>query len=1051
MRCALLFAVVTVLSASQLSGAPPVRGDWTRVEQAIADDQPKTAAAELKLILNSAIENQRYAEAIKALCRQIQLEFDPTGDHAERRISELDRVLPKMPAPMQPILHIVVANWYADSRMWHELQDPWQRSRLDRDAGGSKPDDITQWSAEQLIEAMSDHIDRALQDAERLQRIPISQYAAVLQTGSLPYAYRPTLYDVVMHQAIECYLEQGTSLGFFTSHNERRLVNYPAALASNREFLAWKPASELQASPFQKALRAYQLLLKFHQDDRDRSAWLDAELNRILFAGRWLTSPNIETRFSEALERFAKQYSDHPIVVRAIYEQAAMHYNSGDFAKARESALRGKNLFPGSVGNQWCRALIRRVEEKELDVKVSRLQHSKRPTIHITYRNVGHIYLRVVPLTYDECRRDDTFDTDLIRKLRRRELLEREPFHEWTVKLPATKEYRRRSHEITIPVDLPSGPYVVLAGLREDLRKRKSLAVAGYFWRTNLAIVSLSRRNGVREYMLVDAETGDPIVGAQVSVDRLQKGDSPRVSKRIGRRTTDRLGRFTIAEPHGSQTLFDITYGDDRMLHSTSGWRVSKTEDVRQGQRIKIYTDRAVYRPGQEIRYKGIFFAYDLDDGEHQVRPGTLVTVVFTDALGQELARRSHHTNRYGSFHGSFRAPSRRLLGRMSIRTLFDPFGFDPFGSEPLGSASFRVEEYKRAKIQVELERYRGAAQVGEPVTVTGRAVSYTSAALDNAVVRWRVSRDLSVPSEWIDEDSRYDQVLAWERRRISGQVGTDAQGRYSITFPTSLPFDLPADVPVTISFRIDVDLVDASGEAATATRRVEIGRPGLSVDIDLDRYPTVQRPISCSIAVSTLNGVSPGEVNGTLSVYEIVQPKTIAESIEPIELWQDYHAPSWNAPGFPDTKRWPNGRRVVTVPVKTDSEGKASAELSLAAGLFRVEYEMQGAGGNVVRETRSLIVLDPLAQEFPVRLPIYLAAERETVRVGETLAVVWGSGFESARAFVEIEQRGRILQQFWTDPDRTQQQFRFQITNALRGGFVLRVWVVRNGRLYPL
>jgi hypothetical protein len=71
------------------------------------------------------------------------------------------------------------------------------------------------------------------------------------------------------------------------------------------------------------------------------------------------------------------------------------------------------------------------------------------------------------------------------------------------------------------------------------------------------------------------------------------------------------------------------------------------------------------------------------------------------------------------------------------------------------------------------------------------------------------------------------------------------------------------------------------------------------------------------------------------------------------------------------------------------------------------------------------------------------------TVEPGEEFQALWGSGYDTARAFVEIEHRSKVIQAYWTDPERTQVPIVQQVTEAMRGGFTLRVTMIRENRAY--
>ena len=131
--------------------------------------------------------------------------------------------------------------------------------------------------------------------------------------------------------------------------------------------------------------------------------------------------------------------------------------------------------------------------------------------------------------------------------------------------------------------------------------------------------------------------------------------------------------------------------------------------------------------------------------------------MVLLDTNGQEIARRLHRSNEYGSFSGSFTAPRDRLLGRMTLRTENGPSGF----------AQVNVEEYKRPTFQVTLNAPEQAPKLTEEVTVSGKATAYTGAAIGGAQVSWRVERSVQFPPwcwccRWIYPSTEIVSTLAF-------------------------------------------------------------------------------------------------------------------------------------------------------------------------------------------------------------------------------------------------------------------------------------------------
>src|SRR5262249_20625811 len=132
----------------------------------------------------------------------------------------------------------------------------------------------------------------------------------------------------------------------------------------------------------------------------------------------------------------------------------------------------------------------------------------------------------------------------------------------------------------------------------------------------------------------------------------------------------------------------------------------------------------------------GLCINVDTAGDSYQTLGDRGLTVIFSDVNGKEIARRDHKTNDYGSFSGSFTAPADRLMGRMTIRTQ----------NQPYGQAVVTVEEYKRPKFQVTIEKPKTGAKLDGRVEVVGKAMAYTGAAIDGAKVRYRVTRQVRYP-----------------------------------------------------------------------------------------------------------------------------------------------------------------------------------------------------------------------------------------------------------------------------------------------------------------
>ncbi len=151
--------------------------------------------------------------------------------------------------------------------------------------------------------------------------------------------------------------------------------------------------------------------------------------------------------------------------------------------------------------------------------------------------------------------------------------------------------------------------------------------------------------------------------------------------------------------------------------------------------------------------------------------------------------------------------------------------------------------------------------------------------------------------------------------------------------------------------------------------------------------------------------------------------------------------------PSNPNT--WELGEMVAEQGMTTDASGTASWTTKLEAGAYRAKFETQDRFNKKVTALLPLDVMAPDAKKFPIKVANMVVGPKWSLEPGEDFMALWGSGYEQARAYMEIEHRGKIIKSFWTEPGATQQPIKLAVTEAMRGGFQLHVTMVRENRAY--
>ncbi len=390
--------------------------------------------------------------------------------------------------------------------------------------------------------------------------------------------------------------------------------------------------------------------------------------------------------------------------------------------------------------------------------------------MNVRYRNTTKLHLKLIRFNYDDFLKSNRWSPLQLDEPTRRSFVRQPAVKQWSIDLPKTEDYRERIEKVVVPQDVPRGCYVLIASSDASFADDRNQLSLSEVWVSRLAMVVRTDQSlNQLEALVTDNQTGVPIVGASVKVWQLNQrqaavqGESLKTdSNGIARlEATQRERLYLVGSHNGDQ----IASGQPLYFNRFEPGDGRSTQ-------TQFFTDRAIYRPGQTIQYKGICFANDPQAVEYKTIAGQAVTVVLRDMNGEEVERRTHQTNRFGSFSGSFTATRNRLMGNWSLQTENGPQGWQ----------QVQVEEYKRPKFRVEVTQPTAPAKLGDKVTVSGKATAYTGVAINDAKVSWRVVREVRYPIWWMWR-CWWCPVESNSAEIAHGTTVTKADGSFEIAF----------------------------------------------------------------------------------------------------------------------------------------------------------------------------------------------------------------------------------------------------------------------------
>jgi hypothetical protein len=1036
------------------------------VQQALDEGKPKTALESLGGIEQAAIADKAWAEAARAIATRV---LAANGDRPEddpQRIVDLAAAIEQAPQEVRGVLEAIRANWtwgYFQMNRWRYQQ---------RTQGGADAKDlatIAEWDLPTIVAEIRRRFATAVGAAgspERklLQSLPVGEWSMLIEKGTQPDAYRPTVWDVVIRNALE--FSQSGERGLVAPEDAFELVASSPALGTRDEFLAWKPETDAAVtdkdSPVLDSVRLYRELIEFHKNDADTTALLAADLDRIIWAGNTAVADDggdaFAARKRAALDAFAAGAGTHETAAMARYQLAELARADGDLVEARKIAAAVIESQPKSPAAALCTNLIVDIEAKSLSFTTERSWGAPWPTIRVGYRNLAKVHLRLAKADWLS-RMMAGKPLEWFDEQEQKALLALPAVRTHAADLPATPDYQEQQHDIPVaaldPQGLEPGAYWLIASAKPDFGGDDNVVFVGLVRVTRLAIVVGHSGAG----HVVDIATGEPVAGTAVKafVGSWQNGREQ--FKEHGPATTDKDGRFEIALPQAhANVMFVASATLDGQKHEAA---TDRTHLWPQGPAqshgtIVLVTDRGIHRPGQLVHYKGIACSADPAAAKYAAIANAAVEVVLRDANGREVSRARHTTNANGSFHGTFPIATGALPGQWSIQA---EAGGPPHAA---GGVGVRVEEYKRPKFKVELAKPKQATPLGGEVTLTGTATTYTGLPVAGAKVAWRVERQVRWPIwcrwffPWLPFDSGGQRIAR-------GTAQTDANGQFTIAFPAKPDRSVPKESLPVFSFAVTADVTDAGGETRSDDETVNAGYTDVEATVTAAGWQAVgdggaPANVPITIATTTLDGVAKGAA-GTLTVSRLVQPAEVERGgffgPTPVPMPR----PRRGTAGIPrppvvdpaNLETWAAGEAMLTEKLTTDATtGKAVATAKLPAGIYRAVFEIP-ARGDVPAVKSELIVevFDPQAEKYGVRRAFTFVSPKTTLEPLAEYRGFIGTGYDRGRALVEISQAGKVLERFWTQPGRTQWPVSLKVSDEHRGGFTVRTWMVRDGRLY--
>lgn len=760
-----IITLIIVVFAMMQTTAQTYDNLWKQADIIAQKDQPKSEIGVMQKIISKASAAKDYGQLLAAEMRQVILWKEISADSLTPNVKRMEAEALKTNDPMlKAVRYAVLGKVYHDNPYGIEVDE----ASLEQGEDAS----YDQSQRKVNLKKSQEFFKKAMAHPELLAKHTSTEYVPLTLKGVDGSSFKNDLLHLIGFEADskEAYLQ------LYTYYN--KVENRGAA-----------------------CLCAYKLIEKYHQDDV-------REVKK--------------SKYLRTIDSLIHVYQDIPEAGELAVEHFRFMEGATD-AKPQDK-LNYINYALSRWGG-WSRMNVLRNAQKRLTEPMFSvedmpqvLRPGEKAWVHLNVRNLQNLKISISRLNItadnDYNAQDEAIYKMLLKKTTK---LHQKDFSRNYYGRP---DYEEVKDSIEIGGNLPLGAYLMeVTSDNTGIAPQREL-----FYVSNLAVMIQQLPDDKHRYVVVNATDGQPIAGAKIELYDQRYDFKTKKDKRLvhARLTTDENGEAYFKNVDGEVL---VSTNNDKFTPAKYIYlsRTRYYEKKDNETKYQVYTDRALYRPGQKVHATAIF--YTVKKGLDASVPGKSMELKFvlSDANWNQVAEQKVTTDEYGTASVDFELPKEGKTGQYSISV------------NGTASEYFRVEEYKRPTFEITFPKVNEKYNWGDTVVVKASAKTYAGVPVQGAKVEYQVTRR--------------NQLWWWGAGSAGQLVKTDScvtreDGTFDVEIPLEASLSGKDETDMSnfmriarfFNFEVSAIVTDISGESHEGVMSLPLGTKSTILTVNLPK-----------------------------------------------------------------------------------------------------------------------------------------------------------------------------------------------------------------------